>query len=57
MFVVGYTEEEAPYGHVQWTGIGGHGSADDGRESIPNDENLKPSEPGDRGESKSRLIP
>lgn len=42
MFVVGYTEGGAPYGHVEWTGIGAQGSADDGRESIPNEENLEP---------------
>jgi hypothetical protein len=42
MFVVGYTEGGAPYGHVEWTDTGAQRSADFGRESIPNEENLEP---------------
>jgi hypothetical protein len=40
MFVVGYTEGGAPYGHVEWTGIGGEDSVDGGGGSIAIEESL-----------------
>jgi hypothetical protein len=42
MFVVGYTEGGAPYGHVEWTGIGAEDSKDGGRGWIPSEERLEP---------------
>jgi hypothetical protein len=42
MFVVGYTEGGAPYGHVEWTGIGAEDSVDGGRGWIPSEERLEP---------------
>lgn len=35
MFVVGYTEAGAPYGHLEWTGLGAVRSDDGGRGSMP----------------------
>jgi hypothetical protein len=42
IFVVGYTEGGAPYGHVEWTGIDPEDSADDGEGSIASQESLEP---------------
>jgi hypothetical protein len=44
MFVVGYTEGGLPYGHVEWSDIGGEDSKDGGRGWIPGEERLEPSE-------------
>lgn len=41
MFVVGYTEGGAPYGHVEWAAIGAEHSSDGGRAPIA-DQTLKP---------------
>jgi hypothetical protein len=40
MFVVGYTEGGAPYGHVEWTGIGAEDSVDGGGGSIAIEESF-----------------
>lgn len=43
MFVVGYTEGGAPYGHLEWTGIGAAGRSEDGgRGSIPDEDSPEP---------------
>jgi hypothetical protein len=42
MFVVDYTEGGAPYGHVEWTGIGAEDSVDGGGGSIASEESLEP---------------
>ena len=42
MFVVGYTEGGAPYGHVDWTGIDGEPLVDDGAAPIPAEESAEP---------------
>jgi len=42
MFVVGYTEGGAPYGHVEWTAIGAEDSSDGGRGPFASDQTLEP---------------
>ncbi|MGH9226144.1 MAG: hypothetical protein ACR2KK_08820 [Acidimicrobiales bacterium] len=42
MFVVGYTEGGAPYGHVEWADTGADGSTDGYREVIASEESLEP---------------
>ena len=42
MFVVGYTEGGAPYGHLEWTGTGAERSDDGGRGSIPSKDSPEP---------------
>jgi hypothetical protein len=42
MFVVGYTEGGAPYGHVEWTDIGAEDSTDGAGGPIASDETLEP---------------
>jgi hypothetical protein len=50
MFVIGYTEGGAPYGHVEWTGIAAEGSADARRGAIPTEGGLEPFGAADCGE-------
>ncbi len=42
MFVVGYTEGGAPYGHLEWTGIGAERSGGGGRGSILSKDSPEP---------------
>jgi hypothetical protein len=50
MFVVGYTEGGAPYGHVEWAAIGAEDSSDSGRGPIASEQTLEPFCAAHRGE-------